>query len=170
MATPDERSDLLDKLRAHHEELVATVQGHDDESLLKPPLPGEWSALQQVEHLMLSVGIWTAMAERAASEDEPDLADLWASLRQAEEPNPFPPPAEPRSRDDLLSALEDSHARTLALVKSLPDDAFTRRGRNAGFGDLTVLQMLRAIYRHHRMHIDQIEGREPSFPPRRAAP
>jgi hypothetical protein len=28
--------------------------------------------------------------------------------------------------------------------------------------------MFRGVYRHYRMHIDQIEGREPSFQPRRA--
>ena len=111
------------------------------------------------------------MAERAAVEDEPDLAELWQTYRRVEESNPFPPPSEPRSLAELKDALDARHRETLALIEAMPDAAFARVGRNtsrAGFGDLTVLQMLRGIYRHYRMHTDQIEGREPAFQPRRA--
>ncbi len=162
------RADLRDKLDSHYRDIVASVKGRSIEELGRRPAPGEWSALDQLEHHLLTEGIWTAMIERAVGEDRPDLSELWSSLRRAEEPNPFPPPAEPRDLDSLLAALAERHARTLALLDSVPDDAFSRVGRDTGFGDLTVLQMFRGIYRHYRMHIDQIEGREPSFQPRRA--
>jgi hypothetical protein len=163
-----ERQDLLEKLTSHYRELVEAVRKRSEEELRRRPAPGEWSALQQLEHQLMVEDIWTAMARRAADEDQPDLAELWATYRKAEEQNPFPPPAEPRALSDLLTALQDRHQQTLALFESVPDSAFARTGRNTGFGNLTVLQMFRGVYRHYRMHIDQIEGREPSFQPRRA--
>jgi hypothetical protein len=162
-----ERQDLLYKLTAHYQELMSAVRKRSDEDLRRSPAPGEWSALQQIEHQLMAEDIWAAMARRASAEDEPDLAELWASYRKVEEQNPFPPPSEPRSLSQLLTALEARHRETLALLQSVSDAALGRVGKNTGFGDLTVLQMFRGVYRHYRMHIDQIEGREPSFQPRR---
>jgi hypothetical protein len=107
------------------------------------------------------------MIERAARESEPDVSDLWATYRKVEEQNPFPPPATPRGLSDLLAALDARHRATLDLLASIPDTAFERKGMGTGFGNLTILQMFRAVYRHSSMHIDQIQGREPSFQPRR---
>jgi hypothetical protein len=161
-----ERLDLIEKLRSHHSELADLAKRHAAE---EPRSAREWSALQQLEHHLLAEDIWARAARRAAFEDEPDLAELWATYRRVEEQNPFPPPAETRSLDGLLRALEARHQETLALVEAIPDSAFERRGRNTGFGNLNVLQMLRAIYRHAGMHIDQIQGSEPSFQPRQVS-
>jgi len=161
------RADLLEKLAAHHEEMVEVVKRLSDAEARTPPQPGEWSALQQIEHQMLGEDIWSSMAAKAATEDEPDLSELWAKYRIVEEQNPFPPPAEPRTLDELLVALEERRAQTLALIASIPDEAFQRVGRNTGWGDMSVIQMLRALYRHYRMHIDQIQGKASAFQPRR---
>ena len=163
-----ERADLVEKLNSHYQELLASVQAQSEDQLRTPPREGEWSALQQLEHQILAENVWASMVERTVAEEEPDLAELWRTYRRIEESNPFPPPSEPRSLSDLRGAVERRHEETLALLDSIPDEALSRKGRNTGFGDLTVLQMFRAVYRHHRMHIDQIEGREPSFQPRRA--
>ncbi len=171
MATPEaspQRKDLVEKLRSHYDELASVLKQRSEDELRHKPAAGDWSALQQVEHQMLAESIWAAMAARASSEDEPDLAELWATYRRVEEQNPFPPPSEPRPMAEVLAALAARHQETMALLESVPDSAFERIGRNTGFGNLNVLQMFRGVYRHYRMHIDQIEGREPSFQPRRA--
>lgn len=167
-APAPERADLIDKITSHYKDMVEVLSKRSEAELGAPPAAGEWSGLQQIEHQLLAEDIWAAMAQRAATEEEPDLAQLWATYRRVEEQNPFPPPSEIRPLAQLLAALEARHAQTLALIASVPDAAFSRAGRNTGFGNLTVLQMLRGVYRHYRMHIDQIEGREPSFQPRRA--
>ena len=161
------RADLLEKLSAHHQEMIETVQRLSEDELRVPPQPDAWSALQQIEHQILGEDIWTSMAARAAVEDEPDLTELWNKYKIVEEQNPFPPPGEPRSLDELLVALEERRAKTLELIASIPDDAFQRVGLNTGWGDLSVIQMLRGVYRHYRMHIDQILQKESSFAPRR---
>jgi hypothetical protein len=162
-----ERADLIEKLESHHRELRACVEARSEEQLRTPPKEGEWSALQQIEHQLMAEDVWTRMAARATEEDEPDLAELWATYRRIEEQNPFPPPASPGSLEELLQALAQRHQKTLALLDGTADASLSRTGRNTGFGNLTVLQMFRGVYRHYRMHIDQIEGREPSFQPRR---
>jgi hypothetical protein len=162
------RADLVEKLRAHHSEMLEVVQKRSDDELRRPPEPGEWSPSQQIEHQILGESIWAGMAKRAAEEDEPDLAELWATYRRVEGENPFPPPSEPRSLEELTEALDERHQETLALIESIPNEAFSRIGRNTGWGDLTVIQMLRGVYRHYRMHIDQIEQRESSFAPKRS--
>ncbi len=166
--TPAEvRADLIEKLQAHHDEMIQTVRQRSDAEWRRPPEPGEWSALQQLEHQLLADDVWTSMAARTAVEDEPDLTEDWAKYKIIEESNPFPPPGEPRSLDELIGLLEERHRKTLEIVASIPNEAFGRRGLNTGWGNLTVLQMLRGVYRHYRMHIDQIEQKEQSFTPRR---
>lgn len=168
MASTDElRQDLVEKLQSHHDEIISAVRRRSEAELRRPPESGEWSALQQLEHLLLADDIWTAMALRAATEQEPDLAELWARYRVVEETNPFPPPGDPRTLDELVAALQERHRQTLAIVEATPPEAFSRVGHNTGWGNLTVLQMLRGVYRHYRMHIDQIEEREQTFTPRR---
>ena len=167
MTTLPERADLADKLESHYQELIDLVRGRPPQELGTPLKPGEWTALQQLEHHILTETVWASMIERTASQDEPDLADLWATYRRVEEQNPFPPPATPRGVGELMEALQARHAATMALLDSLPDSAFERKGIGTGFGNLTILQMFRAVYRHCRMHIDQVQGREPSFQPRR---
>ncbi|MFN8639996.1 MAG: DinB family protein [Dehalococcoidia bacterium] len=167
--TPAEiRADLVEKLQAHHDEMIATVRQRSDAEWRRPPEPGEWSALQQLEHQLLADDVWMSMAAKtAAASDEPDLAAEWAKYRIIEESNPFPPPGDPRTLDELIGLLEERHRKNLEIVASIPDEAFGKRGLNTGWGNLTVIQMLRGVYRHYRMHIDQIEQKEQSFTPQR---
>ncbi|MER3485130.1 MAG: hypothetical protein C4345_03285 [Chloroflexota bacterium] len=67
---------------------------------------------------------------------------------------------------ELLAALAAERERTLAFIAALTPEQFDRRASHRLFGSLTVLQWLRSFYRHDRMHIDQMAGREPSYRPR----
>jgi hypothetical protein len=162
-----ERRDLIEKLTSHYEELAGILRAMPRDDAGRPRKEGDWTPLQQVEHQLLAEDVWTKMVARTTAEDEPDLAQLWATYRKIEETNPFPPPSQPRTLEQLLEALKQRHEETLRLLAATPEAALNRVGRNTGFGNLSVLQMFRGVYRHYRMHIDQIEGREPSFQPRR---
>jgi len=83
-------------------------------------------------------------------------------------PNPSAyPEAETRSVADLLQELASARSDTLAAIEGLSEDELKRRGKHALFGEMSVLQMLRSLYRHDRMHMDQMAGRETSFRLRR---
>jgi hypothetical protein len=81
-------------------------------------------------------------------------------------PTPNPPAypeAETRSVAELLQELASARGDTLAAIEGLTEDELKRRGKHALFGEMNVLQMLRSLYRHDRMHMDQMAGREGSF-------
>jgi hypothetical protein len=81
-------------------------------------------------------------------------------------PNPPAyPEAESRSIADLLQELASARGDTLAAIEGLTDEELKRRGKHVLFGEMSVLQMLRSLYRHDRMHMDQMAGREASFRP-----
>ena len=81
-------------------------------------------------------------------------------------PNPEAyPEAQTRSLDDVLLELATARSDTLAAIEGLTTEELQQRGRHLLFGEMSVLQMLRTLYRHDRMHMDQIAGRETSFRP-----
>jgi hypothetical protein len=81
-------------------------------------------------------------------------------------PNPEAyPEAQTRSLDDILGELASARTATVAAIEGLTTEELQRRGKHRLFGEMSVLQMLRSLYRHDRMHLDQIAGREPSFRP-----
>jgi hypothetical protein len=85
-------------------------------------------------------------------------------------PAPNPPgypEAESRSVAELLQELASARSDTLTAIERLTDDDLKRRGKHRLFGEMNVLQMLRSLYRHDRMHMDQMAGRESSFRLRR---
>jgi hypothetical protein len=51
-------------------------------------------------------------------------------------------------------------------MRSLTPEEYERRASNRLFGSLTVMQWLRSYYRHDRMHIDQVSGRDSGYKPR----
>lgn len=59
---------------------------------------------------------------------------------------------------------------TLAAIAQIADDQFESRAAHGSFGEMSVTQLLRAIYRHDRMHAEQIAGREVTFQPGAARP
>ena len=81
-------------------------------------------------------------------------------------PNPEAyPEAQTRSLDDILRELASARRDTLAAIDGLTSEELQRKGKHLLFGEMNVLQMLRSLYRHDRMHMDQMAGREPSFRP-----
>ena len=85
----------------------------------------------------------------------------------------------PPARCPLERPYDDAHTetrqearrqreRTLALVDGRQLSDCERTASTRAFGELTSLQWLRSYYRHDRMHIAQIEGRESGYRPRYA--
>lgn len=153
---PAELEELLQKLEAHRRELVTQVQEMTEEEAGRRPAEGEWSAKEQLVHLAAFERLWREWSMQVR--DEPGCA--------VGPPPPNPPAypeAETRSVADLLQELASARSDTLAAIEGLSEDELKRRGKHALFGEMSVLQMLRSLYRHDRMHMDQMAGREGSF-------
>jgi uncharacterized damage-inducible protein DinB len=155
---PAELEELLEKLESHRRELVSQVQEMTEEEVSRRPAEGEWSAKEQLVHLAAFERLWREWAMKVR--DEPGC--------EVGPPPPNPaayPEAETRSLADLLQELASARTDTLAAFEGLTDDELKRRGKHLLFGEMSVLQMLRSLYRHDRMHMDQMAGRESSFRP-----
>lgn len=156
---PAELEDLLQKLESHRGELVSQVQEMSEEEASRRLAEGEWSAKEQLVHLAAFERLWREWSMQVR--DQPGC--------EVGPPPPNPPAypeAESRSVADLLQELASARGDTLAAIEGLTDDELKSRGKHVLFGEMSVLQMLRSLYRHDRMHMDQMAGRDASFRPR----
>jgi uncharacterized damage-inducible protein DinB len=157
---PAELEELLEKLESHRQELVSQVQEMSEEEAGRRLAKGEWSAKEQLVHLAAFERLWREWAMKVRDEPGSEVGP----------PAPNPPAypeAETRSVAELLQELASARSDTLAAIEGLSDDELKRRGKHRLFGEMSVLQMLRSLYRHDRMHMDQMAGRESSFRLRR---
>lgn len=165
MASEHDIQDLLTKLDEERTALLATLEGISEEAAeIRPPdaVQGEegWSVKEQLVHLAEMEATYRAWVQRAVVEREPDLAI--GTFR-----DPVTYPLETAERIPVgahLDELTEQRARTLSILDSLSLEEFERRARSQ-FGLLSVLQLLRSLYRHDRMHRAQILGRESEFRP-----
>lgn len=160
---PPELQDLLDKLESQRAEVFQQVAGMSEEEAGQPPAEGEWSAKQQLAHLAEAERGWVSWAlqvrDSPGGTAGPPGEGQWTTSQQG---------ANARSKEELLNSLRAVREETWNAIGGLTAEELGRQGRHTRFGEMTVLQMLRALYRHDRMHIDQIAGRPSSFVPRRS--
>jgi uncharacterized damage-inducible protein DinB len=156
---PAQLEELVDKLESHRRELVSQVQGMSEEQAASRPSEQEWSAKEQLAHLAAFERLWLEWTMKVR--DKPGC--------EVGPPPPNPPAYQEtaaRSVADLVDELASARKDTLAAIDGLTEEELGRKGKHLLFGEMSVLQMLRSLYRHDRMHIDQISGRESSFTPR----
>lgn len=158
-----ERAEMLAKFQQHRQALLAQLDGVSDEqaSQPQPGAEGEWTIKQQLAHLALAEEVYRHCAVDVRDQDRPDLAHYWetGNMQAVDTAN-----ARPLS--ELIAQIESEREQTLAVIAATPDAALERQGVNTPFGDLSIGQLLRSIYRHDRMHLDQIALRPMSFVPR----
>jgi len=151
---------LIAKLNEERAKLLATVAGLSETEVTRP-LPtseGGWSVKDILAHVAISEAANLAFAKRLVAEDNPvqippdkgpfDL-DRWNN-------------SQVRRRQQLTWAqvqadLAAAHQETLAFVAGLEEAQFDRRGVQAVFGEMTLGQLLKILYRHDRMHREEIE-------------
>jgi uncharacterized damage-inducible protein DinB len=165
MAEQEQIDELFTKMAEERERLLALVETLSEKDAEWAPAnaqgEGEWSAKEQLAHLAAMEASYRAWVERALAEDEPDVTGV-----AGEPPRIALEDANKHSIADLVAELRAQREKTLALVRSMTPGQFDRKASNRMFGSLTAMQWLRSYYRHDRMHIDQISGREPEYRPR----
>lgn len=153
--------ELVEKMTAERTRLLAALQSLSEEEAATPPKPGEWNAKQQMAHLCEMETAYRAWVRRALEED--------GAVVDGVRPDPPAIPLEQANDHtvaELIAEMRRQREETMALIRSMQPSDFDRKATNAIFGTLTVMQWLRSYYRHDRMHLDQISGREPQYKPR----
>jgi len=155
---PAELEELLEKLESQRGQLVSQARQMTDEEAGRRPSERAWSAKEQLLHLVTFERQWLEWAMTVRDEPGSEVGPP--------PPNPEAyPEAQTRPLDDVLRELASARSDTIAAIEGLTTEELQSRGKHLLFGEMSVLQMLRSLYRHDRMHMDQISGREPSFRP-----
>jgi uncharacterized damage-inducible protein DinB len=160
--------ELIDKMTQQRDALIAQIESFSEEDASREPPDGEgeaqWSIKQQCAHLAEMETAYRSWVKRGLAEDNPDVT------RDRGEPVAIPiEDANDRTVAELTKQLRDQRAITIELIKSMRPEDFERTATQKMFGTYTLLQWLRSYYRHDRMHVDQVAGREPEYKPRFAA-
>lgn len=167
MATQEHVDELRAKMAEQRAALLAALDGVDEATaeVRRPEADGEaaWSMKEQLSHLAEMEVSYRAWVQRALVEDAPDVTGTV--------PDPVAHPMD-RAHDatvtEHVEELKQQRERTLAVVDGMQLSDFDRTASTRAFGELTSLQWLRSYYRHDRMHVAQIEGRESDYRPRYA--
>jgi uncharacterized damage-inducible protein DinB len=155
---PAELEELLEKMEFQRGQLVGHARQMTEEEAGRRPSERAWSPKEQLLHLVTFERQWLDWAMTVRDEPGAEVGPP--------PPNPEAyPEAQSRLLDDILSELASARKQTVAAIEDLSAEELQQKGTHLLFGEMNVLQMLRSLYRHDRMHMDQIAGREPSFKP-----
>jgi hypothetical protein len=160
---PADRGAILAALAAGPRHLALALHDHEDADLARPPAPGEWSAVQALEHLLYSEALLATRIDRLLTEDEPDLAAaaVWANTNASDEGSAV--------TGDTASAVAARvsalrHA-TVTRLAGLSDADWGRGGNHPEWGRVTVLGQAAYFARHEASHLAQLvaaaQGRLP---------
>ena len=131
-------------------QLRRVVADLDHQQLEARPVPGKWSTLEVVCHLVDSEQAWCHRMKRVIAEERPlligyDESRFTASLGY--------------HRYDLkseLALLEGMRSQMALILRGLPDAAWARTGVHSERGLMTLEEMLRAEVEHVPHHITHI--------------
>ncbi|HYO42804.1 MAG TPA: DinB family protein [Candidatus Limnocylindrales bacterium] len=160
---PADRGAILAALAAGPRHLALALHDRADEDLARPPAPGEWSAVQALEHLLYSEELLAARVDRLLTEDEPDLAAaaVWAATPASDEGSA----ATGESAATVAARVSALRHATVTRLAGLAESDWGRGGNHPEWGRVTVLSQAAYFARHEASHLAQLvaaaEGRLP---------
>lgn len=152
-AAPDQRAQWITSIEALPVRLRTAVRDLTHEQWQTPYRPGGWTVHQLIHHIADShLNAYTRF-KLALTEDEPTIKPYdeaaWAELADTAATPP----------ETSLVLLEALHRRWVALLRALPDPAFTRTLRHPEHGRrFTLDQMLAQYAWHSEHHLAQIRA------------
>jgi uncharacterized damage-inducible protein DinB len=137
--------------------LLRRVERLGADDLYREPGPGEWSAMQVMAHMAEAMPYWARQARLVAS--RPDHGQPFG--RTAEDPDRIAA-VEQHAHDaleEMLARLRSGLAQAVATLRAIPLEGWTRVGRHAHRGEMTVEQLVaRFLVSHMEEHAQQVEA------------
>ena len=150
--SPDERARLIQQYADGPARLRAALARVPPEALTWRTAPGEWSPHEVICHCADAETNGAARIRYLLAEKEPVLAgydqDAWAQTLDYH--------AQPL--ESALATVEAIRAHTAALIRRLPDAAWTREGRHTELGQYTAEHWLVMYAEHLDIHARQIQA------------
>jgi uncharacterized damage-inducible protein DinB len=143
-------TDLIDAYLASLPRLRGAVAGLSPEQLRSRPVPGKWSTLEVVCHLVDSEQAWCHRMKRVIAEERPLLIgyDETRFTRSL--------PYHDANLEDELALLEAMRRQMAGILRTLPEAAWSRTGVHNERGLMTLEEMLQAETDHVPHHLAQI--------------
>ncbi len=116
--------------------------------LTRPPLPGEWSALECLQHILVAERQVFPVRFRAFLTGQ-DFTPF--------DPNQRHPDYDSQTPEQLAAAFARQRQESLALLKQVADDDLKRTAQHPQFGTVTLAQLLHTWAAHDLMHTVQAE-------------
>jgi len=160
---PADRGAILAALAAGPRHLALALHDRADEDLARPPAPGEWSAVQALEHLLYSEELLATRIDRLLTEDEPDLAAaaVWADTPASDEGSA----ATGEAASAVAARVSALRHATVTRLAGLAESDWGRGGNHPEWGRVTVLGQAAYFARHEASHLAQLvaaaQGRLP---------
>lgn len=160
---PADRGAILAALAAGPRHLALALHDRADADLARPPAPGEWSAVQALEHLLYSEELLATRIDRLLTEDEPDLAAaaVWADTQASDEGSA----ATGETASAVAARVSTLRHATVTRLAGLRESDWGRGGNHPEWGRVTVLGQAAYFARHEASHLAQLvaaaEGRLP---------
>jgi uncharacterized damage-inducible protein DinB len=139
--------------------LPILLQGLKDGALDNQPVPGKWSARQNLAHLARYHQIFLERVERILAEDRPVL------LRYAAEEDTDWPHWTTLPSGEVLSRLARLRAQLVERVDGLSSDELARTGVHSRFGEMTLVEWLEFFLLHEGHHLMLVLQRSRQFTP-----
>ena len=143
-------SDRIDAYLASLPQLRRAVADLTPEQLRARPVPGKWSTLEVVCHLVDSEQAWCHRMKRVIAEERPlligyDESRFTASL-----------PYHEANLEAELALLEGMRRQMAAILRAQPEATWSRTGVHSERGLITLEAMLQAEVEHVPHHLAQI--------------
>lgn len=155
--TQQEREEVMQRIADLPAKLRHAVSGLSESQLDTPYREGGWSVRQTVHHVADSHMQATARVRLALTEDWPAITpykeNLWAELADART----------QPVEVSLQLLDALHARWVAVLRSLDETGWSKRGYKHPESGKQTVEQVAALYawhgRHHTAHITSLRER-----------
>lgn len=127
--------------------LAVTLTGVSAETLHAQPVPGKWSAHEQLAHLARYHQIFLQRIDRILTEQAPEFP------RYRAEEDPEWPAWSGLPTAQLLVRISSMRAKLMARLRSLSEDDFERTGVHPKFGAMSLSLWLEFFLVHEAHHL-----------------
>jgi len=162
--TPTERADLLRKLEAGRNGLLASVEGMSDEEASAQPSPDRWSAIGNIDHLaMVETNMIRLLKEAPPGEGVAVPGremGFYGAIQLREKrfvaPEPVHPTGEVSTLADAIAKFDRARSETVAFVQECEYDPRLCSTMHPLLGKITGMECLFVIAAHPLRHAAQI--------------
>jgi uncharacterized damage-inducible protein DinB len=138
---------LIDLYAAGPAQLKQAVAGLSREQLLARPVAGKWSTLELVAHIADFEPVYVDRMKRIIAQEDPTLfggdPDLFASKLAYHD----------RDVNEELALIVACRTHMARILRTLPENAFQRKGIHSENGPMTLEKILSNIANHIPHHI-----------------